>query len=117
MQPICDISPDLTSVSLEGVKIVLIHRAPGADLLSLLAWKPSGSTIIGGEYNSTHHDWQPITIRLHSDGQNLVDKILEHRIGLTLRTVAPTHDRGNTLDLVQSNVGALANMSIVSTRY
>ena len=50
--------------------------------------------------------------RLHGDGQILVDWMHEHDIDLSSRPGVPTHDHGNTLDLVWSNVGALADVSI-----
>lgn len=89
---ICDPSQDITSVSVEVVTFVSIYRAPRTELLRLLAWKPSRPTVIGGDFNSVHPDWQPMATQLHGDGQLLVD--------------------WNIVGLVWSNIEALADISI-----
>ena len=70
-QAVCETSPDLTAVTVEGVTFVSIYRATGADLLPLLSWALSGPTVIGGNFNAAHHDWQPMATGLHGDGQVL----------------------------------------------
>ena len=59
-QAICEASPDLTAVKVDGVTFVSVYRAPGVDLRPLLSWVPSGPTVIGGDFNAVHPYWQPM---------------------------------------------------------
>lgn len=67
---------------------------------------------IGGDFNAVHPEWQPLAIRLHGDGQVLIDWMHEHDMDLSSSSGVPNHDHGNMLDLVWSNAGALADVSI-----
>ncbi|KAI0991479.1 hypothetical protein K3495_g16708, partial [Podosphaera aphanis] len=86
-------------------------RAPGVPLPPLLAWNPDGPTVIGGDFNSVHPEWQPLAERSHGDGHTLVQWMLDNGMTLSSSPGVPTHTRGNTLDLVWSNAGAIADVA------
>ena len=72
-QVICEASPDITALKVEGITFVSIYRASGADLLPLLALTPSRPTVIGSDFNAAHPELQPMATRLYGDGQVLID--------------------------------------------
>lgn len=108
---LCGTSPDFAAVVIDNVTFVSIYRAPGVALPPLLSWNPAGPTVIGGDFNSVHPEWQPLAGRSHGDGHILTEWMLEHGMTLASSPGVPTHVRGNTLDLIWSNAGAIANVA------
>ncbi|KAI1002400.1 hypothetical protein K3495_g5800 [Podosphaera aphanis] len=108
---LCGTSPDFAAVVIEYVTFVSIYRAPGVALPPLLSWNPTAPTIIGGDFNSVHPEWQPFVGRSHGDGHILIEWMFEHGMTLASSPGVPTHAWGNTLDLVWSNTGAIADVA------
>lgn len=56
-------------------------------------------------------EWQSLANRLDGDGQIFKEWMQVNNMALTSRPGVPTHDLGNTLDLVRSNTGGLADIT------
>ncbi|POS83188.1 hypothetical protein EPUL_004740, partial [Erysiphe pulchra] len=65
----------------------------------------------GGDFNAVHPDWQPLANRQHGDGQGIIEWMIEHGMNPVSPPGIPTYTRGNTLDLVWSNYGALVDLA------
>ncbi|KAI1002277.1 hypothetical protein K3495_g5927 [Podosphaera aphanis] len=79
--------------------------------MPLLSWTPSGPTVVARDFNADHPEWQPLADRLHGEGRAIIEWMQENNMSLASRPSVPTHDQGNTLDLVWSNTGALADVA------
>ncbi|KAI0998316.1 hypothetical protein K3495_g9878 [Podosphaera aphanis] len=108
---ICGTFSDFVAVKIDGVTFISIYRAPGVPLPPLLAWNPDRPTVIGGDFNSVHPEWQPLAECSHGDGYTLVQWMLDNGMTLSSSPGVPTHTRSNTLDLVWSHAGAIADVA------
>lgn len=107
----CGTCPDLICVNVNGVAFVLIYRAPKIEIMPLLSWTPDGPTVVGGDFNALHPEWQPQANRQHGDGQLILEWMSENGMSLASRPGVPTHRHGNKIDLVLSNIGGLADVA------
>lgn len=108
---LCGNCPDFTSVIVEGVTFASVYRAPGTEWNHLLAWTPTGPTIIGVDFNAVNTEWQPLATSQHGDGQGILERMTDNEMSLASLPGVATHSRGNALDLIWSNSGALADIA------
>ena len=93
--------------SSEPVNIILAYRPPSSSienleqLCSLVKNMPK-NTIIIGDINLPHIDWT--TGQADSKGRRLYEVVMEENVEQLVRF--PTHDKGNTLDLVLTNMAS-----------
>ena len=93
--------------SSEPVNIILAYRPPSSSienleqLCSLVKNMPK-NTIIIGDINLPHIDWT--TGQADSKGRRLYEVVMEENVEQLVRF--PTHDKGNILDLVLTNMAS-----------
>ena len=87
-----------------------VYRAsgPSGTLEPLLHWTPTGSTIVGGDFNAVSRHWQPQAPRQYGNGDQIMEWALAQDMFLITTAGVPTHRDGNVLDLVWSNTTAEA---------
>lgn len=94
---------DILVLKVGGIHIVNIYRKKTAGALAALTdWTPPAQTIVAGDFNAGAPMWQDCEVR---DGGDLLEAWADtHNLSLISPFNIPTHDKGNTLDLVLSNI-------------
>lgn len=99
-------TPYCCMVEVNGILLANVYRQPGYPpgvLEGLEKWTPGPNTVVAGDFNALHWTWQPGHGRHASPGQRLADWI--EQVGLVVENPEePTHEAGNTIDLVLSNI-------------
>ena len=96
---------DMHWVLVNGFTFVNAYR--GGDELDVLQtlgrWDPPENTMLAGDFNAHHPSWQPGK-RPNTAGNQLYEWTTDHQLMLTSEPGIATHELGNTLDLVFSNI-------------
>jgi len=99
-------TPYCCMVEVNGVLLANVYRQPGYPpgvLEDLEKWTPGPNTVVLGDFNALHWSWQPGHDRHASPGTRLAEWI--EKVGLAVENPeGPTHEAGNTIDLVLSNI-------------
>lgn len=98
--------PDCCTIVINGITMVNVYRQPGLPpglLAELETWTTPRQTVVAGDFNAVHWTWQPGHDRHNSPGPRVAD--WAEAQGLTnLNPLAPTHEAGNTIDLVFTDI-------------
>ncbi len=96
---------DLLWVEASGITIVNAYRQPRTPFLiqHLCTWTPSPNSIVAGDFNAAHPSWQ-VGRPNDNFGNDLAHWASEHNLSLASEPDIPTHEGGNTLDLVFTNI-------------
>lgn len=99
-------SRDICWVEINGITVCNVYRdAQGNDLvLSYLeSLAIQGRVVIGGDFNAVNWLWQPKAKFHKGPGARIANWILNNDL-IILNTDAPTHRKGNILDLTITNI-------------
>ena len=113
-QPHAPTSPDVASVRLCGprtppLEIWNVYNAPsgairaGEGLQAILRQSPANNSIVLGDFNIRHREWDQMTSAAPGSGDELIDWATRFNLRIANPMDSPTHARGSTLDLVFSN--------------
>ena len=98
-------SRDMLWVVVNGFTFVNAYR--GGDELDVLQilerWDPPENTMLAGDFNAHHPAWQPGK-RPNAAGNQLHEWTTDRQLMLASEPGIATHELGNTLDLVFSNI-------------
>lgn len=94
---------DILAINVGGILIVNVYRKKTAGALQALTdWTPPTQTVVAGDFNAGAPMWQDCEAR---DGGEALEAWADtHNLSLISPYNIPTHNKGNTLDLVLSNV-------------
>ncbi|KAI1006659.1 hypothetical protein K3495_g1555, partial [Podosphaera aphanis] len=117
---------EITAPSGKKLTIVNVYNAPpgsndegeGVRALLSLSWGSSARErlLVAGDFNMRHPSWQPSTNITSPMAENLLEWTERNSLTLTSELDAPTHIRGNVLDLtfVSSSLTALGTETAIS---
>lgn len=97
---------NVTWVRVKGVTFMNVYRPsddPTEVDMILENWNPPDNTVIAGDMNAGDVSWDSDNPDYHG-GASLAETMLEHGLDLISERDVPTHDAGNVLDLVYSNI-------------
>ncbi|KAI1004369.1 hypothetical protein K3495_g3850 [Podosphaera aphanis] len=116
---------EITAPSGKKLTIVNIYNAPPGSndegegvraLLSLSLGRARERLLVAGDFNMRHPNWQPSSNTTSPMAENLLEWTERNLLTLTSELDAPTHIRGNVLDLtfVSSSLTALGTETAIS---
>lgn len=103
--PVCPPSRDILGIRAFGINIVNAYREGNTphtiDILE--GWDPPGGLILAGDFNAHYATWQP-GVAPTPGAARLATWADTHSLPLLNEPGVPTHDLGNVLDLVFSDM-------------
>ncbi|KDN63501.1 hypothetical protein CSUB01_12226 [Colletotrichum sublineola] len=96
---------DIIGVTIQDTLFLNVYRAPQDPTVldALEAWTPPPHALVAGDFNAWHPLWQP-GITPNWGANRLAAWADTHLLALANTPGIPTHDDGNTLDLVLTNL-------------
>ncbi|EKG09163.1 Reverse transcriptase [Macrophomina phaseolina MS6] len=98
-------TPNACVVEVNRITIANVYRPWTGDspLAELEAWELPQDTVVAGDFNAVHWTWQPGHGRHRGPGNRIAEWAESRRL-FNINPEGPTHDRGNTIDLVFTNI-------------
>lgn len=96
---------DYCWVVVNGITLFNVYKAPNNPnaFQPIVNWAPTQNSLIAGDFNSVHEAWQPNITSPHGQGEQIERWAERHHLSCLI-VGEPTHQAGNTLDLVWTNI-------------
>lgn len=103
--PCTKLTGDYCWVLVNGVTFLNVYKAPRdtSAVQPLINWTPPPNSVAVGDFNSVYCAWQPGVTSPYGQGE-MIERWAEDHNPTCLIVGEPTHQAGNTLDLVWTNI-------------
>ncbi|KAI1008046.1 hypothetical protein K3495_g197 [Podosphaera aphanis] len=96
---------DYCGVLVNGITFFNVYKALRDSIahLPIVNWTPASKSVVAGDFNAVHEAWQPEASNKNGESEEIEKWAERHNLSCLI-TAEPTQRRGNTLDLVWTNI-------------